>query len=147
MVGAASAISFIFAKEQIGTILGNWLLSVADDKVTFLILVNIIILVLGMFVDTSVIQLVMIPILWPVAAQLGVDIIHFGLIIVFNMMVGLSTPPFGMCLFITSGISGTPLKEVIKEIWWPIIVMLIVLLIITFVPDVVLFLPRMFNMM
>lgn len=147
MVGAASAISFIFAKEQIGTILGNWLLSAADDKVTFLILVNIIILVLGMFVDTSVIQLVMIPILWPVAAQLGVDIIHFGLIIVFNMMVGLSTPPFGMCLFITSGISGTPLKEVIKEIWWPIIVMLIVLLIITFVPDVVLFLPRMFNMM
>ena len=110
-------------------------------------MVNIIILVLGMFVDTSVIQLVMIPILWPVAQVLGVDIIHFGLIIVFNMMVGLSTPPFGMCLFITSGISGTPLKDVIKEIKWPIVVMLIVLAIITYVPDVVLFLPRMFHMM
>lgn len=147
MVGAASAISFIFAKEQIGTILGNWLLSITDNKYVFLIMVNVIILVLGMFVDTSVIQLVMIPILWPVANTLGINIIHFGLIIVFNMMVGLSTPPFGMCLFITSGISNTPLKEVIKEIWWPIIVMLIVLLIITFVPDVVLFLPRMFHMM
>jgi len=146
MVGAASAISFIFAKEQIGTMLGNWLLSITDNKYLFLLLVNIIILLLGMFVDTSVIQLVMIPILWPVAQQLGINIIHFGLVIVFNMMVGLSTPPFGMCLFITSGISGTPLKDVMKEIKWPIVVMLIVLAIITYVPDVVLFLPRMFGM-
>ena len=146
MVGAASAISFIFAKEQIGTILGSWLLTVTGNKYVFLLLVNIIILVLGMFVDTSVIQLVMIPILWPVAQALDINIIHFGLVIVFNMMVGLSTPPFGMCLFITSGISGTPLKDVVKEIWWPIVVMLIVLLIITFIPEVVLFLPKMFGM-
>ena len=67
-------------------------------------------------------------------------------IIIFNMMLGLSTPPFGMCLFITSGISGTPLKDVIKEIWGPIVVMLAVLLIITFVPQSVLFLPKMFGM-
>lgn len=97
MVGAASAISFIFAKEQIGTMLGSWLLTVAGNKYVFLLLVNLIILVLGMFVDTSVIQLVMIPILWPVANALGINIIHFGLVIVFNMMVGLSTPPFGIC--------------------------------------------------
>ena len=147
MVGAASAISFIFAKEQIGVRLGNWITSFTDSKYVFLIMVNIIILVLGMFVDTSVIQLVMIPILWPVAQQFDVNIIHFGLIIIFNMMLGLSTPPFGMCLFITSGISGTPLKNVIKEIWGPIVVMLIVLLIITFVPNSVLFLPKMFGLM
>jgi len=146
MVGAASAISFIFAKEQIGVRLGNWIMGFTDSKIVFLIMVNIIILILGMFVDTSVIQLVMIPILWPVAEQFGVNIIHFGLIIIFNMMLGLSTPPFGMCLFITSGISGTPLKDVIKEIWWPIVVMLLVLLLITFVPESVLFLPRAFGM-
>ncbi|MEA4942380.1 MAG: TRAP transporter large permease [Oscillibacter sp.] len=147
MVGAASAISFIFAKEQIGAMIGNWLLGITDNKYLFLLMVNLIILILGMFVDTSVIQLVMIPILWPVAQVLGINIIHFGLVIVFNMMVGLSTPPFGMCLFITSGISGTPLKDVIKEIKWPIVVMLIVLTIITYIPDVVLFLPRMFHML
>jgi len=147
MVGAASAISFIFAKEQLGTLIGNWITGFTDSKVVFLLLVNVVILVLGMFVDTSVIQLVMIPILWPVAEMFGVNIIHFGLIIIFNMMIGLSTPPFGMCLFITSGISGTPLKDVIKEIWWPIIVMLAVLLIITFVPESVLFLPKLFGMM
>lgn len=147
MIGAASAISFIFAKEQIGTILGNWLLSVTANKYVFLFAVNIIILILGCLVDTSVIQLVMIPILWPVAEAMGINIIHFGLIICFNMMVGLSTPPFGMCLFITSGISGTPLKDIIREIWWPIIVMLIVLAVITYIPNVVLFLPKLTGMM
>ena len=81
------------------------------------------------------------------AEAMGINIIHFGLIICFNMMVGLSTPPFGMCLFITSGISGTPLKDIIKEIWWPIIVMLIVLAVITYIPDVVLFLPKLSGMM
>ena len=81
------------------------------------------------------------------AEAMGINIIHFGLIICFNMMVGLSTPPFGMCLFITSGISGTPLKDIIREIWWPIIVMLIVLAVITYIPDVVLFLPKLTGMM
>ncbi|MEG1396548.1 MAG: TRAP transporter large permease [Oscillospiraceae bacterium] len=146
MVGAASAISFIFAKEEIGTLVSNLLLNITDNPYVFLLMVNIIILILGMFVDTSVIQLVMIPILWPVAQALGINVIHFGLVIVFNMMIGLSTPPFGMCLFITSGISGTPLKDVMREIKWPIVVMIIVLLVITFIPETVLFLPRMFGM-
>ena len=147
MIGAASTISFIFAKEGLGVAIGNWLLSVAGTKVAFLILVNIVVLLLGMFVDTSVIQLIMIPILWPVAQKLGIDVVHFGLIFTFNTMLGLSTPPFGMLLFITSSTSGTPLKKIIKEIMWPIIVMLIELVLITFVPDVVLFLPKLFGMM
>ena len=106
-----------------------------------------VVLLLGMFIDTSVIQLVMIPILWPVAQQLGIDVVHFGLIFTFNTMLGLSTPPFGMLLFITSSVSGTPLKLIIKEIMGPIVVMLLELILITFVPEVVLFLPRMFGMM
>lgn len=89
----------------------------------------------------------MIPILVARGPAVRREHIHFGLIIIFNMMLGLSTPPFGMCLFITSGISGTPLKNVIKEIWGPIVVMLIVLLIITFIPQSVLFLPKMFGLM
>lgn len=147
MIGAASAISFIFAKEGLGVTIGNWLLSICSTKVSFLILVNIVVLFLGMFVDTSVIQLIMIPILWPVAQQLGINVVHFGLIFTFNTMLGLSTPPFGMLLFITSSTSGTPLKKIIKEIMWPIIVMLLELILITFVPDIVLFLPKMFGLM
>ena len=147
MIGAASAISFIFAKEGLGVTIGNWLLTLCHSQWSFLILTNVVVLILGMFIDTSVIQLVMIPILWPVAQQLGINVVHFGLVFTFNTMLGLSTPPFGMLLFITSSTSGTPLKDVIKEIMPMIIVMLLELILITFVPNVVLFLPKMFGMM
>lgn len=100
------------------------------------------ILFLGMFIDTSVIQVVFVPLMIPIATRLGIDLVHFGLVCIFNMMIGLCTPPFGMLLFITSGISGTPLKNVIREIWRPIVVMLAVLALITYVPDTVLLLPN-----
>jgi len=82
-----------------------------------------------------------------VATSLGVDLIHFGLVVTFNMMVGLSTPPFGMLLFITAAISGTPLKAIMREILWPIVAMIIVLFVITYIPDTVLFLPKYFGLM
>ena len=144
MIGAATTISYIVAKEQVATTVATWITGLTDNKYIFLLIVNFAILILGMFIDTSVIQVVFIPILLPIAKAFGIDLVHFGLVVIFNMMIGLSTPPFGMLLFITSGISGTPLKDVIKEIWWPIITMLLVLIVITYIPDVVLFLPRMF---
>ncbi|MFR8548723.1 MAG: TRAP transporter large permease [Lachnospiraceae bacterium] len=143
MIGAATTISYIVAKEQVAATVATWLTGFTDNKYVFFLIVNLAILVLGMFIDTSVIQVVFIPILLPIAKAFGIDLVHFGLVVIFNMMIGLSTPPFGMLLFITSGISGTPLKDVIKEIWLPLLTMLIVLGIITYVPDVVLFLPRM----
>lgn len=147
MVGAAAVISYIVAREQIAADLGNFVMSFTDSKYVFLILVNIIILILGMFIDTSTIQLVFVPIMIPVAKAFGIDLIHFGLVVTLNMMVGLSTPPFGMLLFITAGISETSLKSVMKEIMWPIIAMIAVLLLITFVPEIVLYLPKTFGLM
>ncbi len=146
MIGAAAIISYIVAREQIANNLAAYVLNVTNSKYVFLIIVNIIILTLGMFIDTSTIQLVFVPILIPMAKALGIDLIHFGLVVTLNMMIGLSTPPFGMLLFITSGISDTPLKDIMKEIKWPIIALLVVLLIITFVPETVLYLPRLFKM-
>ncbi|HKM08651.1 MAG TPA: TRAP transporter large permease [Sphaerochaeta sp.] len=142
MIGAAAVISYIVAREQLAANIANWILNITTNKATFLILVNVFILILGMFMDTSTIQLVFVPILIPVASTLGINMIHFGLVVTFNMMVGLSTPPFGMLLFITAGISGTPLKGIMREIIWPLVVMLIVLIIITSFPEVTLFLPR-----
>ena len=81
----------------------------------------------------------------PLVMQLGIDLIHFGVVVVLNMMIGLSTPPMGMLLFIVSGISGTPLGKVIKEALPMVLVMIVVLLLITYVPDIVLFIPRMFG--
>lgn len=145
MIGAASVISFIVAREGIANDLGEWLITLTNNKVSFLILVNVFILALGMFIDTSTIQLIFVPILIPVAVVLGVDLVHFGIVTTLNMMVGLSTPPFGMLLFITSSLSGTNLQKVVNEIWWPILAMIVVLILITFVPEIVLFLPKYFG--
>ncbi len=146
MIGAAAVISYIVAREQIATDLGVLVMQYVDNKFVFLLIVNVIILILGMFIDTSTIQLVFVPIMIPMAKMFGIDLIHFGLVVTLNMMIGLSTPPFGMLLFITAGISGTSLKAVMKEIKWPIVAMLVVLLLITFIPEIVLFLPRTFGM-
>lgn len=146
MIGAASVISYIVAREQIANNLGKYIIDLNLSKTGFLLIVNVIILILGMFMDTSTIQLVFVPILIPVAAKLGINLIHFGLIVTLNMMIGLSTPPFGMLLFITANISDTPLKKVMKEIMIPLIFLLAVLAIITFVPQTVLFLPKLVGM-
>ena len=144
MIGAAATINYIAAKEQVSVAIANAITGMTSNPLVFLFIVNIAILILGMFIDTSVIQSVFVPLMIPIATSLGVDLLHFGLVCILNMMIGLTTPPFGMLLFITSGVSGTPLKKIIKEILWPLLVMLIVLAIVTYIPDVVLFLPRVF---
>jgi len=147
MIGAASVISYVFAREQIAVTLGNFIISVTSNKWSFLLLTNVALLIIGLAIDTSVIQLIIVPILLPVATALGVDLIHFGVVVVFNLMIGLCTPPFGMLLFITSGVSGTPLKKVIGEIWLPVGAMIIVLFILTYIPETVIFFPKLFGLM
>jgi len=143
MVGVSTCISYIVARENIAGKIAESILSLTTNKYLFLLIVNIIILLLGMFIDSTAIQLVFVPMLLPVATMIGIDLVHFGLVTTLNMMIGLSTPPFGMLLFVISGISGTPFKTVVSEIWRPLIVMIIVLMIVTYVPDTVLFLPRL----
>jgi C4-dicarboxylate transporter, DctM subunit len=145
IVGGAAVFSYIVTIEQVPEMLSSLLLSITENKFVFLIIVNILFLFLGMFIDTSVIMLVFIPMIIPLATILGVDLVHLGIVITLNMMIGLSTPPFGMLLFIVSGISKTPLKGIIKETLPMVYVMLAVLLLITFIPDIVMFLPNVFN--
>ncbi len=146
LVGTAYAFSYIVAIEQIPQMVARMLLAVTTNPYVLLLLINIVFLVLGMFIDTMAITLVFIPIVLPLVQLLGIDLVHFGVMITLNMMIGLSTPPFGMLLFIVSGISGTPLRKVIKEILPMIGVMILVLLAITYVPAIVTFLPRMAGM-
>jgi tripartite ATP-independent transporter DctM subunit len=147
MIGAAAIISYIAAREQVASNLGAWIISISENKYFFLFLTNVVILILGMFIDTSTIQLIFVPILIPVAKTLGIDLIHFGVVVTFNMMVGLCTPPFGMLLFITSGISGTPLKNIIREIIPQLVVMIIVLFLLTYLPQTVIFIPKLLGLM
>ncbi len=142
LIGATLLVSYIVRREDIAASLASWIMGISSDKGLFLLIVNVGILFLGMFLDASAIQLIVLPILIPVAQAFGIDLVHFGLMVTFNMMIGLSTPPFGMHLFTTSSFSGTPQKVIAKEIFWPILAMVMVLFIIAFVPDMVLFLPR-----
>ena len=143
MTAASVVMSYMVAKEGVSTAIANWVLSVTDNKYILLLLIDIIFIVLGMFLDVSVLQYVFVPLVLPIISALGVDLVHFGVVIVLNMMIGLSTPPFGMCLFISSSISGAKLSKVSKEILPMVAVMLVVLFILTYVPVLTTALPTL----
>lgn len=143
MTAASVVMSYMVAKEGISAAIANWVLGVTDNKYVLLLLIDVIFIVLGMFLDVSVLQYVFVPLVLPIISALGVDLVHFGVVIVLNMMIGLSTPPFGMCLFISSSISGAKLSKVSKEILPMIAVMIVVLLILTYVPALTTWLPRL----
>jgi tripartite ATP-independent transporter DctM subunit len=146
LVGSAYVFSYIVAIEKIPNVVAEFLLNVTENKYILLLLINITFIILGMFVDTMTIILVFIPIVLPLVESLGIDLVHFGVVITLNMMIGLSTPPFGMLLFVVSGISGTPLKVVIKSIFPMLLVLFSVLFLITYVPELVTFIPDLFGM-
>jgi tripartite ATP-independent transporter DctM subunit len=146
LVGSAYVFSYIVAIEHIPDAVANFLLNVTKNKYLLLLLINIVFIILGMFVDTMTIILVFIPIVLPLIKALGIDLVHFGVVITLNMMIGLSTPPFGMLLFVVSGISETSLKVVIKAITPMLFVLFGVLFLITYIPQLVTFIPDYFGM-
>jgi tripartite ATP-independent transporter DctM subunit len=144
IVGASFTFSFIVAKEQVPQAIGAFLLDITQNKYFLLLIINIVFLILGMAIDTSTIMLVFIPMVLPLVKSLGIDLTHFGVMIVLNMMIGLTTPPFGVLLFIVSGITKIPLHLIIKDTLPMIVVLIIVLFLITYIPEIVLFLPDFF---
>jgi C4-dicarboxylate transporter, DctM subunit len=109
----------------------------------FLILVNVILLLLGCLLEGTAILLIVVPVFIPTAQALGIDMVHFGVMVVVNVMLGLITPPYGLLLFIASQISGAPLKDIVRDTLPFLFWMGICLVLITFVPELVLWLPRM----
>jgi TRAP-type C4-dicarboxylate transport system permease large subunit len=111
----------------------------------FILMVNILVLLLGCILDATVIILVIIPLFIPTCRELGIDLVHFGVLIVVNSMIGLITPPYGILLFVINAVTGIPLKEIIAEVWAFLAVLLGALLLMILVPDIVLWLPRLFG--
>ena len=144
IVAASFGMSFVVSYERIPDLVATALLGITSNKYVFLALINLAFLVLGMFIDVNTITLVFIPIVLPMVSALGIDLVHFGVVIVLNMMIGLSTPPYGGLLFVTSGISGTPLGTIIKELLPMLGVLILVLLLTTYIPSLVMFLPQTF---
>jgi tripartite ATP-independent transporter DctM subunit len=143
MIGAAYTFSYIVAIEQIPALVADAMLGLTSQPWVMLLITNVVFLILGCFLDVSTIQLVFVPIVLPVMMKMGIDPVHFGVVIVLNMMIGLSTPPFGMLLFIVTGLSKAKMKDVIRELLPFIVLFIGVLFLITFIPDLVLWIPKL----
>lgn len=146
MIGLIMAGAFFFnyaiASENVPQMLRDGLMGLNLSPVGFLLSVNILFLALAVMIDEVTILLVIVPLLVPMASALGINLVHFGVMVVFNMMVGLVLPPHGLLLFIMSGLLETSIAQVYQEVLVFVAVMLIVLVAVTFLPDLVLWLPR-----
>ena len=142
IVASAFIMNYAIAAEQIPDLVATWFTQHEFSKIQFLLLINLIFLILGCFLDTSTMLLVLVPLLIPSAKAMGVDLVHFGVVVVVNMMIGLVTPPFGMLLFVINALTGTSLKGMIKESLPFMLLLLLSLLIMTLVPQTVLWLPQ-----
>lgn len=143
MVGAASILSFILVAEQVPQAIAATVLSWTSTPWIVLVAINGLLLVVGMFLDGFAILIIFLPILLPLAKAIGVDAIHFGVMVVTNIMIGIITPPVGLCLFVTAKIAGVSLNDAVREILPYVLVSILALTIITFVPAVSLTLPTM----
>ena len=142
MMSGAFVFNYAVANENLPQAIRAALLAWHLPPVGFLLAVNLLMLMLAVVLDEITILLVVVPLLVPIAASLGIDLVHFGVLVVVNMMVGLALPPHGLLLFVMSGLTGTPVGAIFREIPPFILTMLVVLLAVTLVPDLALWLPK-----
>lgn len=145
LCGSAYLFSYVVALEKIPATVASFVTGICPNKYIFLLVVNIVFLLLGCVLDVSTIQLVFVPMVLPLVKAFGIDLVHFGVVICLNMMIGLSTPPFGMLLFIVSGLGKTKIAGVIKEILPMVIIMIALLFLCTYFEPIVMFLPNLMH--
>ena len=145
MVAAALIFSYIVSREQLPVAITNAVMNsgIVTNKYIFLLFVNLLLLLLGCFMDPIVGLLIVMPILVPLAIFFEVDLVHFGVVTTLNLMIGLCTPPYGESLFIVSAISKVPLGGIIREMWPFLAVLITVLLFCTYFPEIILFIPKL----
>lgn len=142
LIAGALVLNYIVTIENIPDLLKNLIAGWNLSQIEFLILVNVILLILGCVLEGTTILLVIVPVLLPTAKALGIDMIHFGVVAVFNIMLGLITPPYGLLLFIMTNIAKVPLRDLVRDVLPFLWAMIAALALITFVPETVLWLPR-----
>ncbi|MCG8402183.1 MAG: TRAP transporter large permease [Firmicutes bacterium] len=134
LIAAASVFTWIMTINSIPQVIGHTVLSLTENKIVLLLLVNLVFLVVGMFLDTVAIMLLLTPIFFPIATQLGMDPVHFGIMAVFNLAVGQMTPPFGVCLFVSSGITRVRVEKLFRSVLPFLLAALLLILLVTYVP-------------
>ena len=145
VIGASMILTYVVIQENIPQMISELFEGSAISPLAFLLLVNVMVLLLGCILDATVIILVIIPLFIPTCNALGIDLIHFGVLIVVNSMIGFITQPYGMLLFVINAVTGIQLKEIIREVWPFLGILIAALLVMTLVPEIVLWLPRYFG--
>ena len=143
LLATAKAFAYMMTELRIPAAISAALLSITDNRFVLLLIINVLLLALGCFMDMAPLITIMTPILLPVVAPLGVDPVHFGVIMIFNLAVGLCTPPVGSALFVGCAIGKTPIERTAKNMLPLYAVMVAVLLLVTYIPDISLLLPRL----
>ncbi len=145
VIGAALIFNYIVASENIPAAVSKLMQGLDISPLGFLIAVNILFLILGCLLDATTIILVIIPLFIPTCKALGIDLVHFGVVSVVNCMIGLITPPYGVLLFVINAITGIPLQTIIRAVWPFIGVLVAALAAMILIPDIVLFVPKVFG--
>jgi tripartite ATP-independent transporter DctM subunit len=145
LIATANAVSWLLTTQQVPRLIGQFLKAVAPSQWVFLLLVNIFLLIVGCLMDLSASMIMLVPILAPIAAIYGVHPLHFGFIVVLNLVIGLLTPPVGVCLFVVSGIARISLERIVRSVWPFLLWQIAVLVLVTYVPAVCMALPRLFG--
>lgn len=143
LVGIANVFGWIMAAEEIPQAIAQGMLSLTDNKYLIIILINVLLLIVGMFMETIAALIILFPALVAVTTSVGIDPVHFATFAVLNLMIGLTTPPVGVCMFVCANIAKTPLSQVIKSITPFLMGNIIVLLLVSFIPQLSLWLPNM----
>jgi C4-dicarboxylate transporter DctM subunit len=143
LIALGGLISFYVTLAQVPTQITDFLTSIDAGPIQFLLAVNICFLIAGMFIDPNSALLILVPPLFPVAQAMGVDSVHFGMIVTLNISLGMITPPFGLDIFVASSILNKPVLNIIKGVWPFVFVNILVLLFVTYVPQISLFIPQL----
>jgi C4-dicarboxylate transporter DctM subunit len=140
IIANATLFSWVMAYERIPQIIMESMLAITDSKFFLLLIINFILLIAGCFMETGSIILIATPLLLPIMKFLDINLVHFGIMITVNTAIGLVTPPFGVCLFTAANVAKLSVQAVAGKVWWFILAMIIALMIITYIPQSVLFL-------
>ena len=146
LISASSAMSWVMAYTGIPAAISNAIMSLSTNKYVILLLMNLVLLVVGMFLDITPACLIFTPIFLPIVQSLGMDLVQFGVVLTFNMCMGTMTPPVGSVLFVSCGISKVPIERVVKPLLPYVGALLIVLFLVTYVPAISLTLPRLMGL-
>ena len=151
IVGTASIFGWLVASANVPAMLAAWIKSVSSEPWTYLLMVNVLLMLVGMFMESlaAILILILVPVLvlMPIALSFGIDPVHFGVVVVMNFAIGMVTPPYGITLFVTSSIAERNIIQVARRITWPWAMMTLILILVTYVPDIALFLPRLFGLL